>query len=283
MAPSVAAASDVLILGYHGLSQRWSSSLAVRPDWFEWQVALLRDRGYQGVTFDRAMNDPPQGRCVAITFDDAYRSVLEFAYPILRRFEMPGTVYAPTDHMSAERAMSWDGIERWIGTPDEDELMPMSWDELGELADAGWEIGSHTCSHPRLTRIGEAQLVAELQQSRALCEEKLGRACRTIAYPYGDVDRRVIEATKSAGYLAAASIVPVPVRPFSSFNWPRTGIYLGDHRRRFSFKITRPGRMLHSSDMWRTVSRARGVLRRGAPTGSAGDAAGGAAGSDVGG
>ena len=262
--------SDVLILGYHGISERWSCDLAVRPGCFEWQLGLLREWGYEGVTFERAMTDPPPGRCVAITFDDAYRSVIELALPIMRGFGMPGTVFVPTDYTGSERAMCWAGIDRWLGTADEGELMPMSWDELGQLADAGWEIGSHTCSHPHLTRIDRGRLVAELEQSRTRCEEQLGRPSRTIAYPYGDVDQRVIETTKQVGYSAGASIVPVPVRPFSIFNWPRTGVYLGDEQRRFRFKITRRGRRLHASGAWLTLSRTRAALWRGRPVERAG-------------
>lgn len=258
--------SDILILGYHGISERWTSSLAVRPDCFERQLQLLCDRGYQGVTFERAMTAPPPGRSVAITFDDGCRSVIELALPMMARYGMVGTAYVPTDHVGSPRPMSWPGIEQWTGSPHEDDLMAMSWDDLGELADAGWEIGSHTCSHSHLTRLDEDRLAAELEQSRTCCEERLGRPCRTIAYPYGDIDHRVIAATERAGYRAGASIVPVPVRPFSVFNWPRTGIYLDDDERRFKFKITPHGRKLHASHAWRGISHARAALRRRAPT-----------------
>lgn len=251
--------SDVLSLGYHAISERWSSDLAVRPDFFEWQLWLLREQGYQSVTFERAMADPPSGRCVAITFDDAYRSVIELALPVMRRLGMVGTVYVATDYPGSERPLCWAGIDRWLNTVDAGELTPMSWEELGELADAGWEIGSHTCSHPHLTRIDQQRLAAELEQSRARCELQLGRPCRTISYPYGDVDERVIETTKRAGYSAGASIMPVPVRPFSIFNWPRTGVYLDDDERRFQFKITRLGRRLHGSGAWLRL-RARAAL-----------------------
>lgn len=254
--------SDVLILGYHGISEFWSSPLAVRPACFERQLELLRERDYQPVTFDRAMTNPPPGRCVAITFDDAYRSVIELALPIMRRLEMPGTVYVPTDYAGGPRSMCWPGIERWHGTADESELTPMAWDELGQLADTGWEIGSHSGSHPHLTRVDDAALESELERSRTECRERLGRPCRTIAYPYGDVDRRVIEAAKRAGYSAGASIVPVPFRPLSAFSWPRTGVYLDDDERRFQFKITLHGRRLHGSDAWRRFSRARATMRR---------------------
>jgi len=253
--------SDILVLGYHGISENWSSPLVVRPDCFERQLELVRGRGYQAVTFERAMTDPPPGPCVAITFDDAYRSVFELALPIMRRLEMPGTVYVPTDYAGSERAMRWAGIAQMVGTVDESELTPMSWDELGQLDDAGWEIGSHTCSHPHLTRIDRGCLVEELERSRTRCEQELGRPCRTVAYPYGDVDHRVIEATRNAGYCAGASIVPVPVRPFSVFSWPRTGVYRNDDERRFLFKITPYGRRLHASDAWSRLSRARAALR----------------------
>lgn len=91
---------------------------------------------------------------VAVTFDDGYLSVGEIARPILDRFGIPGTVFVPTRFMDSDQPMSWPGIDQWIGTADEHELLPMSWQGLLSLAESGSEIGSHTVSHPRLTTLG---------------------------------------------------------------------------------------------------------------------------------
>ena len=90
--------------------------------------------------------------------------------------------------------MSWPGIDHWAGGPHEHELEPMSWEELGRLAAAGWEVGSHTRSHPLLTQVADDDsLAGELAQSKAVIESRLDRPCESIAYPYGDHDDRVVE------------------------------------------------------------------------------------------
>ena len=148
-----------------------------------------------------------------------YRSVFEQAFPVLRRLGVPGTVFAPTDFIGRPEPMSWPGIDRWLSGPHEHELACMDADQLRELADAGWEIGSHTRSHPRLTSLSDG-LGPELAGSRARIEELVGAPCQSLAYPYGDADDRVAAAAAEAGYLAAATLVPFEPRP-EPLLWPR--------------------------------------------------------------
>src|SRR3712207_7434183 len=119
----------------------------------------------------------------------------------------------------------------------------MSWDQLRELADGGWEVGSHTVTHPHLTQVDDAELARQLADSRAECEDGMGRSCPTIAYPYGDVDPRVVAATREAGYAAGAALpdVPHPPRPLE---FPRVGVYNVDDDRRFKLKASRLVRTL---------------------------------------
>jgi peptidoglycan/xylan/chitin deacetylase (PgdA/CDA1 family) len=172
--------------------------------------------------------DPPFPRTLAVTFDDAYRSNLELGLPVLTAHDAPATVFAPTDWVGSERPMRWPGIEEWAGGPHEDELLCLGWDGLGELAERGWEVGSHTRSHPRLPQAGDAALERELGDSRRLIEERLGRPCHALAYPYGDSDERVVRATARAGYRAACTLTALPhaARPLA---WPRVGVYPANH------------------------------------------------------
>ena len=171
------ASSDLLVLCYHAVSERWPADLSITPANLEAQLELLARRGYRGVTFTEAVADPPSGKAVAVTFDDGYRSVLALGEPILARLGWPATIFAATDFTGTERPMSWPGIDHWLGSEFEPELVPLGWDELGGLAERGWEVGSHTCSHPRLTQLGDAALEDELRRSKALCEEHLRREC----------------------------------------------------------------------------------------------------------
>src|SRR4051812_9191610 len=134
--------SDVLVLCYHALSDRWPAALSTTPDLFERQLALLLRRGYQPVTFTAAVNGVAGKRALAVTFDDAYRSVLELGLPIMQRLGVPGTVFAPTDWIGCDEPMAWDGIDQWLGGPHEDELYCMDRAQLGELERNGWEVGS---------------------------------------------------------------------------------------------------------------------------------------------
>lgn len=142
--------------------------------------------------------------------------------------------------------MSWPGIEQWVGGPHERELRPMGWPELGELAQAGWEIGSHSVTHPKLTRIGPEALAGELRESRAEIERRLGGRCDTLAYPFGDVNAAVIEAAAQAGYAAAGSVSSL--RAVSPLDWPRVGVWREDSAWRFRLKTAASVRRRRTSD-----------------------------------
>lgn len=259
-----AATDNVLVLAYHAVSEDWEATLSVRTQRFEAQIARLAERGYRGVTFAEAVRGEYEGKAVAITFDDGYRSVLEVAKPILDAHGMPATAFLVTDHVGSERPMTWDGIDCWLDGPHADELIPMSWAEARQLVDDGWEIGSHTRTHPKLTEVDDARLREELEGSRAECERQLGRPCETIAYPYGDLDLRVEEAAMRAGYAGAAALAPRPGRP-PAFCWPRTGVYQIDNRRSFEIKTSRTVRRLQRTRSWSMIGGIAHALRRHEP------------------
>jgi peptidoglycan/xylan/chitin deacetylase (PgdA/CDA1 family) len=217
----------------------------VTPERLERQLGALVRRGYRGATFAEAV-ERPAGRTVVATFDDAYRSVLTLAAPILERLGVPGTVFVPTDWAGRDEPMTWPGIDEWLGGPHEHELLPLSWEELAGLAERGWEVGSHTRSHPHLTTVDDDRLRDELAGSRAACEAALGRPCRTIAYPYGDQDARVRDAAREAGYAAGAALGR-SLREGDRHAWPRVGVYHADDDRRFALKSSRLVRRLRGT------------------------------------
>jgi peptidoglycan/xylan/chitin deacetylase (PgdA/CDA1 family) len=224
-----------LVLGYHAVSETWPAALSVTPDQLRGQLEWLLDRGYTGVLFHDVATSRASRRAFAITFDDAYRSVLELAWPILSDLGVPATVFAVTDFASDGRPLAWPGIDHWMGGPHAHELRGLAWNELAELAEGGWEVGSHTRRHPRLTQLDDDDLERELRESRTACEEALGRPCRALAYPYGDVDARVVRAAAQAGYAAAAIEGLARPHPLA---WPRVGVYHGNSMRRFRLKAS---------------------------------------------
>ncbi len=245
-----------IVLCYHALSPTWEASLSTTPERFERQIEMLVRRGYRGATFSEAVSSAPGDRVLAVTFDDAYRSVIEIARPILDRFRLTATVFAPSDQIGRQGPLRWEGIDRWLGGPHESELWPMSWDELRILAADGWEIGSHTATHPHLTRVEDSVLENELTRSKAVCEQELGTPCTSVAYPYGDVDDRVVAGAVRAGYAAGAAL-PGRLHAEHPMRWPRIGVYYADDDRRFRLKVSPAVRRLRASPAWELLDSLR--------------------------
>jgi peptidoglycan/xylan/chitin deacetylase (PgdA/CDA1 family) len=240
-----------LVFAYHAVSPVWPSGLAVSPERMRVQLERLVERGRPGATFTEVLRREAPARAIAVTFDDGYRSVLEHAFPLLSELGLPGTVFVPTDLVGSPRPMSWRGIDRWTGGPHEDELIPLDWDQLRRLRDAGWEIGSHTRTHPQLTRLGGEELMAELTGSREKVIREVG-SCTSLAYPYGDHDDRVRAAAREAGYEGAATMELGPADPF---RYPRVGVYPMDVPWRFRTKSSGAVRHLRGSRFGRLVER----------------------------
>jgi peptidoglycan/xylan/chitin deacetylase (PgdA/CDA1 family) len=258
-----------LVLCYHAISARWPAVLSITLAQLREQLEWLVAHGYRGATFSEAVMTRASSPTVAITFDDAFSSVLEYAAPVMASLGLPGTVFVVTSFADSRRPLEWDGIDQWRGGEHDQELRGMSWPELEQLEQAGWEIGSHTLTHPHLTRLDDHALARELGASRAACERALGHPVTSIAYPYGDVDARVARATAAAGYTAAAGL-PVLMSPRAALDWPRVGIYRPDSLARFRVKTSPTVRRMRTA-LAPTEGAARRSLarRRRSPTPSA--------------
>jgi peptidoglycan/xylan/chitin deacetylase (PgdA/CDA1 family) len=158
----------------------------------------------------------------------------------------------PTDFVDDGRTLMWPGLERWAESPYRDELTPLSWDELRGLSASGWEIGSHSSSHPNLTDIDDTSLKRQLERSRAACEQALGVPCRSLAYPYGAADRRVVRAAGDAGYVAAG-LLSWRLPPPTPLAWPRLGIFRRDGMLGFRLKTSSLGRCLRRPALWEVI------------------------------
>jgi peptidoglycan/xylan/chitin deacetylase (PgdA/CDA1 family) len=247
--------SDLLVLCYHGISETWPAATSVRPADFEQQLSELSRRGYRGATLTTALTAPAADKTLVVTFDDAHKSVLEEAAPVMARLGIPGTVYVPTGYPDTDRPMAWEGYDIWLGTEHERELAAMSWDELRGLAADGWEIGAHTRTHPRLSQIGDEQIAEELRGAKADCEEQIGAPCTSLAYPYSDYDERAVWAAADAGYRFAVTVPRSPA-PALALQWPRVGVYYGESARRVGLRAR--ARRQHSP----FAARALGDVKR---------------------
>jgi peptidoglycan/xylan/chitin deacetylase (PgdA/CDA1 family) len=249
--------NDLLILCYHAVSDAWTTEFAVSAAQLDSQVRSLVRRGYRPATLSGALDHRPGRKTLVVTFDDAFASVRERALPVLDELSVPATVFVPTAYVAGEEALEWASMGEWADTPFADELRCMSWSDLRSLADAGWEIGSHSHTHQHLTTLADDQLDQELIRSRACCEEELGRPCRTLAYPFSAYDRRVMDRALAAGYEAAVILdnhLAIPrgslARPGEDaemFGLLREGVYRRDGRARLLAKTSPLARRVRAS------------------------------------
>lgn len=209
-----------VVLCYHALSDTWEHLLSVRRSAFEQHLRLMRARGYAAASAVEAARG--RGRLFHVTFDDALRSVID-AVPILERQRVPATVFACSSY--ARGGKVFDVPELAAETSAHPgELATLDWEALAELAEHGIEVGSHTKTHPHLSRLSDAELRTELVESREELEDLLGRTCRFLAFPYGEHDDRVRSAARAAGYDAAFAL-PGRSKPWDAFAIPRVGIW----------------------------------------------------------
>lgn len=230
---------QVLVLCYHAVSERWPAAMAVRPDSLRAQLRRFRRQGFTSTSFTDAVTGTAPGRFMSITFDDAYRSVVELAKPILDDLGMTATVFVPTSKSAAnQEARSWPEIDHWRErfAP---ELFSASWDELRSLRRFGWEIGAHTRTHPKLTEVDDrARLDDEIAGSKADVEEQIDAECTSFAYPFGLVDADCESAVARAGYRAAAALSDEASMEMATnpMRWPRLGVYRSDSASRMMVK-----------------------------------------------
>jgi peptidoglycan/xylan/chitin deacetylase (PgdA/CDA1 family) len=225
-----------LVLCYHAVSADWEHQLAVRPDDLLEQVGRLVRHGYRPVSAAEALEG--RSKTLHVTFDDAFRSVSQVV-PALARLGARTTVFACPGYADDGRRLEVGELAAETSAP-ADEVETMRWDELRELLERGVEVGSHTVSHPRLTRLSDAELEGELGRSKEQLEDELGRPCPFLAYPFGDQDARVRAAARRAGY-AGAFALPGERRPLDPYAVPRVGVYRKDTRLRLALKCSAAG------------------------------------------
>lgn len=254
-----------LILAYHGVDADRDSPLFVEPRQFEAQMRHLSSRNLGGVSLeelDDSDRADPRGRnLLGLTFDDGYRDNYLNALPVLRALGFTATIFLVTDYVGTGRGPPLD-LQAELA----DSVPLLSWVEVREMADLGFRFGSHTCSHPDLTRLGEAELRHELEASKAEIEDRTGLPVHYFCYPAGWVEERVLQAVEAAGYRGA---VLTPRSPRFNRETPftrlRTGIYRHNSPLAFRIKISDPYQRVVRSRLGFHVLGAIGGGRGGRP------------------
>jgi peptidoglycan/xylan/chitin deacetylase (PgdA/CDA1 family) len=181
----------VPILGYHRVGPYKSDHVpTVTEDAFERQLAFLAKLRYRvlslaelAASLDRG--EPQPRHATVITFDDGYEETHSVAWPLLKRFGFPATVFVTP----AE-----------VGTPGF-----MTWEQVRELSADGFTIGSHTMHHSYLPLVDAGRLPEELVQSKQVIEERIGRPAEFLSYPVGGFTSAVQTVARQAGYRAACT------------------------------------------------------------------------------
>ncbi|MBI5580493.1 MAG: polysaccharide deacetylase family protein [Deltaproteobacteria bacterium] len=190
----------VPILTYHRFSDDCQSPLCTPTAAFKQQMRYLKENGYHALTPEELLafleyRQPLPKQSVLITIDDGYRSVYDIAYPILRENGFTATLFIYTELIDVAP-------------------IALTWNQLMEMKQGGFAIGSHTITHSDLTlpREGEskadyaARVEKELTGSKQIIDRRLGQDTWMLAYPYGNYDQKIVAASKQTGYKLAMSV-----------------------------------------------------------------------------
>jgi peptidoglycan/xylan/chitin deacetylase (PgdA/CDA1 family) len=179
----------VVVLLYHRVGGGAHSEIDMAVEVFERQMRYLR-RHCLVVSLDEVvrMSTTQAGRrasrdVVAVTFDDGYAETFDLVYPILRRYNVPATVYVPAMYVEAQRPFDFGAYKKMDQAR---RPKPLTWDQAAEMTRSGLvTIGGHTYSHADLSRASFKEARRELQEADRLLEMRLGSRPRHFAYPWG--------------------------------------------------------------------------------------------------
>ena len=211
--------------------------LELTPSFLEESILKRKSDGYEFVDIDNLLHSEsflPKKR-VNVSFDDGFRDIYQHAFPVFLRHRIPFTIFLTTGFPDGEADIWWIQMEQGRSVEDFELLMrqvyesgrPMagmmheltgtcpdpqlcqslalSWSELKEMVDSGLcTIGSHTVSHPGLTRIGMDACRQELEESRRAIKEKLDLDVVHLSYPHSMENEAVRKAVLEAGYVSAS-------------------------------------------------------------------------------
>lgn len=159
---------------------------------FKAQMAALAKRGYQGVTLDQVENGwrgaALPRKPIVVSFDDGYRSQYTVARPTLLKLGWPGVLALCVANLKVRNGISFNRVTGMLRS--------------------GWELASHTITHPDLRAVDDKKLRHELRDSRRILRFVYHQPVHNFVYPAGDYNERVAAAVKKQGYEAALTVAP---------------------------------------------------------------------------
>lgn len=212
------------ILLYHQIASlprdRDPKQLAVSQALFERQMAYLHRNGYRCMRLDEVVRSikaglPQPKKAFVLTFDDGFKDLYSTVRPILSRFGFTATVFFVAG--CAGRESDWEGQSGILGAP------LLSWAEARELSRDGFTFGSHTVTHPFLTRLEKAEAAREIRESRKVLQDRLEVEVELFSYPYSAQTLALQRMVAESGYLAACGGDRGQWNPFNLWRAQCTG------------------------------------------------------------
>lgn len=229
----------VTVLTYHRVTGDLEMELDLPTATFEWQMNWLSEHATV-VPYRQAVESLLAGNAdrpwrVALTFDDAYADFYTHALPVLKRLELPATLFVPTGFIDEPEKLPLSRNTPGAG----DRMRPLTWDQLGKLAvEPLISLGSHTHDHPDLDQLETGQIRDQMARCSQRFAEELGQVPVDFAYPRGAWNERVADAV--ADFCETAAIVGGAVATpgnTSRFAIPRVPVRRSDGVRWFPQRV----------------------------------------------
>lgn len=190
-------AGAVVVLQYHHVSEETPAATSISPSLFAQHMAHIKEGGYEVLRLEDLVQilkagDTLPDRAVAITFDDAYESIYTEAFPVLKQYGWPFTIFLNVQPLEQRLSQF------------------LTWDQVKEMAEAGASIANHSYSHPHMIRRLEGENEAEWRQrmhdeimkTEQIIAEQTGQELRIFAYPYGEFDQASKDLLAELGFVA---------------------------------------------------------------------------------
>ena len=176
------------------------NTLSISPELFKKQIEYLIKKKYTFIPFSRytLLSTNNKKKNVCITFDDGWEDNYIFAYPVLKKYNLPATIFITTGFIDRKETFEKYKLS---STPELHKFM--SWEQIIELSRNGLEIGAHTVNHQLLDRIAAETAKDEICNSKKRIEEILNISTKVFAYPAGKYNSDVIAMVKNAGFKKA--------------------------------------------------------------------------------
>ena len=218
-----------MILCYHRINPWYKNdAITVSPANFSSQINYLLSKGFKFISMEESIKiiSNSLSKNVVITFDDGFADNLWFALEVLKKFKITPIIFLTVSYIGTDK------IFARYQNKEKDRFL--NWKEVIEMTKNGVEFGSHTLTHPFLTKITRQQAEKEIIDSRKIIEDKTGKEVKFFCYPYGDYNSEIIEIVEKSGYKAAVTNRKKNMK-ITKFTLPRIGIY--SHNNKFIFRI----------------------------------------------